>query len=321
MKKFLTLALCLLIALCSVGCTFTPTSNLTMDGTQPWAIYSGYERCEYKVTKKSADGTILGEGVLVNTVLIHTEANKPEETNTDSAELGIFTTIKSEFSFTTADTLTPITDYITSSSTFLTSSCAAIKSEKTVTLNSNPDLSYRFVADYEHKKVEYYAKNSSEITKTLTVPDSEKVIFDNEALYCITRAFNPQEEKEGNFLLTNLYDCYLDNRISSYSVYFRAADTYATQELFNESNRTLTWNLLTQNSDIVDNKIECYLAKINRNRSNMSGSPIEMWFTKTPFKGGKKRVMVKMRSTILTIPSAHVDYTTDYDLISYSITQ
>lgn len=318
MKKIITLVLCLFIAIFSVGCTFAPSVNLVMDGTQPWAVSNYYEQCVYKVTKKNAKGVVVGEGKLTTTSRLHTDASDPIGTASDS---GVFTTVDSVYTFTPTDSLSVVTDTITSSSTFLTASCAAIKSEKTANISSNPDLSYRFVADYENKKVDYYMKGSSEITKTLTVPNSEKVIFDNEALYYVTRAFNPTEESEGNFLLTNLYDCYVDNRISSYSVYYRSASSYATQELFCESNRNQSWTLFSQNTAIVDNKVECFYVKINRNRSNMSGSPVEMWFAKTPFKGGKKRVMVKMRTTVLTIPNATTDYTIDYDLISHSVTE
>ncbi len=317
MKKIFTLALCFFITMFTVGCTFNTTVNLVMDGTQPWAFSTGYEQCVYKVTKKDAKGTILGEGILTNTAWLHHNSNTPDEI-ANTSEDGIFTTVQSEFSFTPSDSVSSVTDTIISTATFLTESCAAIKSEKTVTIGSNPNLSYKFVADYENKKVDYYMNGSSEITKTLPVPASEKIILDNESLYYVTRAFNPENEKEGNFLLTNLYDCYAEGRISSYSVYYRASSEFVTNTYFEDSSRNTAWSILSQNLVVVDDKVECYHAKINRNRSNMSGAPIEMWFSKKAFSSGKKRVMIKMRTTTLTIPDANVDYTMEYDLVSYT---
>ena len=45
MKKILTFALCFIVAIFSVGCTFTPAVNLEMDSTQPWTIATDYEKC------------------------------------------------------------------------------------------------------------------------------------------------------------------------------------------------------------------------------------------------------------------------------------
>jgi hypothetical protein len=313
MKKILTIALCLIIALFTVGCTFVPSINLSMDEYQPWTIASKYEKCVYKVVKKNAKGVILGEGTLTNIAKVN-----------DSGE---YTTITSSFAYTPSDTLTPVVDEITSSAVIENTNCYALSSEKTVNLGSDPNFNYRFEADYEtERKVKYYMKGSTDVTKTLKVPSSEKKIFDNEALYYVTRAFNPDDEKEGNFLLTNLYDCYVAGHVSSYSVYFRTSNTLITQDLFEQESNGKSWDILAQNQVIVDNKVECYHAKINRNRSNMSGAPVEMWFVKKPFakspdeptKSGNKRVMVKMRTTTLTIPDANLDYTMEYDLIEYS---
>lgn len=310
MKKILAITFCLLIAVFAVGCTFTPSTNLTMDANQPWT-FSDYEQCVYKVVKRNAKGELLGEGTLTNTARVDSSKNQ--------------TTVSSEFTFLPYDALTPVPDTITSSATFENTNCFTIKSEKNVVLNSSPDLNYRFVADYENdRKVEYFTNGTAQATKTLTVPSSEKKIYDNEALYYITRAFNPENEKEGNFLLTNLYDCYTENRISSYSVYYRASSVFITDEIFDEmaksaeTDKPNAWKVMQQNDVIVDNKVECYHAKINRNRANMSGAPVEMWFSKKAFVGGNKRVMVKMRTTTLTIPDANLDYTMEYDLITYS---
>lgn len=305
MKKILTFALCFIVAIFAVGCTFTPAVNLEMDSTQPWTIATDYEKCIYKVTKLDSKGIVLGEGSM--TIIAQEDATHTK------------TTVTSSYEFTPTDTLTPLPDTITSSSTFLTSSCVALSSEKTVTLKSNPDLNYRFVADYENRKVDFYMKDSVEITKTLSVPSSEKVSYDNESLYYLTRAFNPEKKNDGNFLLTNLYDCYDLGKISSYSVYFRASNDYVTTDDFTASSKTDAWANLTANAQIVDSKVDCHHVKINRNRSNMSGAPVEMWLTKAPFKGGNTRVMIKMRTTVLTIPDAHVDYTMEYDLVSYSL--
>ena len=310
MKKFLTLALCLIVALFSVGCTFSTTVNLKMDSIQPWNASTNYEQCVYHVTKLDAKGVIKGEGKLILTATVDPDTYSSSRTTVDTY-----------FEFT--DSITRQTDTITSSSTFLTSSCVAISSEKTVQLRSDPELNYKFVANYDKRTVDYYIKDSTKITKTLSIPSSEKVSFDNEALYYITRAFNPTEESEGNFLLTNLYDCYQSNKVSSYSVYYRASNAYITANDFVDSCKDTAWNLISKNALIVDNKLECHHAKINRNRSNMSGAPIEMWFTRSPFIGTSRnaRVMVKMKATTLTIPDASVDYTLEYDLVDYLVKQ
>jgi hypothetical protein len=183
---------------------------------------------------------------------------------------------------------------------------------------SKPELSYSFTADYENRKVNYYSNGSATPSKTMEVPSSEKVVLDNEALYYIVRAFNPEEKNEGNFLLTNLYDCYLNSRVSSYSVYYRASSALVSKDEFKNDTAQTSWNVISANGKVNDNKIECYHARINRNTSNLSGAPVEMWFTKTAFSG-KQRVMIKMRTTTRTIPDANIDYTMEYELTSFRI--
>ena len=304
MKKLLSFFLCLMLSIFSVGCTFNTTVNIVIDIDQPWTIGSNFEECVYSVVKKDANGVVLGTGTLSTTASINTESKT--------------TTIDCAFSFSQAGSTTSatVTDTIVSSATILNSSCATIKSSKTVNLASDPDLSYSFSADYESRKVDYYTNGATSPTKTLEIPSSEKTVLDNEALYYVVRAFNPTEQTEGNFLLTNLYDCYTNDRIASYSVYYRASEVLLSVDDFRIANSESA-SVFAQNGQIKDNKIECYHAKINRNETNMSGAPVEMWFSKNPFVGGKKRVMVKMITTTRTIPDANVDYTIEYELVSY----
>lgn len=301
MKKFISFILCICISLFATACTYVTSVNLTMDAVQPWTLGSNFEECVYSVVKKDKNGVVVGKGQLTTTATVGGTNNNQ-------------TTIDCDFYFSETE---GIRDTITSTATILNSSCAAISSSKEVILQSKPEKNYRFEADYNAKKVDYYMGNSATPTKTMEV--AESLVLDNEAGYYIVRAFNPTDHKQGEFLLTNLYDCYLSKRLASYVVSYNASEELLSRDNFTTETKDTTWSIFSSNNIIVDNKIECYKAKINRKETGKSGTPVEMWLSKKSFVGGKGRVIVKMSTSTLSYTTAEVEYTTEYELVSYRI--
>ncbi len=305
MKKLLA---CLLVLACALlsACTAEVMTNLTMNDTQPWSTTEGrYEKSVYTVRKTAKNGDSLGSGQMVTVIDTH-----PENEKISVATVSL--------TFTNPD---GSVDTVESKTTFLDASLYALTSEKTYVFGNAPQNNFRFTctysgADASQKEVKYYKGNETEPCKTLSVSSVSSSAYDNESLYYLIRAFEKESENYGgNFNLVNLYDCYLNDRVSTYSVYYRTKeDINLADELWTEE-KLNGWGFSQ-----TGGKLPCYQVFLSKN-GKPSGTPIEYFFL-TPskaFVGGKKKVLLKVKQPVYSATTGILDHTTEYVLTDFSV--
>lgn len=314
MKKKI-FALILAIALCfCTGCNITPTMNIIVDSTPSWMAGGGYEKCTYEVIKRNSSGEILGRGTLVLTI---------DNDVTISSSVSNYSVTTSTYTFTENG----VTNTVESSATFNQSSMFCVKTEKTMLFGGDKaNKSYKLWCDYSSgEKLAYFAVGADCQTKTpttLSTVDLESGVLDNETMYYLIRSFNIGAQPSGSFLLTNLYDCYLERHVSEYQVFFaKQSDENLKADDWAGTSVQSTFTSFIQdklNISETGGNIPTYRTTISR-QGALSGTPVEMWFVNNkPTKEGNSKVLVKIKTTTYAVPSGYLDNTVEYMLTDYT---
>ena len=314
-KKFFAIILVVVLLLCT-GCNITPTMNIVVDSTPSWIAGGGYEKCTYEVIKRDKDGKVIGTGSMILTI-----------DNEDS-----ITSSVSKYSTTTClltFTQNGVTDTFESTATFNQTSMYCVKTEKKAIFGgANANKSYYFSCDYtSNEKKAYFAKGADCLTQTpttLSTIDLEAQVLDNETLYYLIRSFNVEVQSSGSFLLTNLYDCYLNGRIEEYQVFFakQSEENLNKQHWEHTSiyNNNTFDTFLSQKLNISETggNIPTYRTTISR-QGDLSGTPVEMWFIKNkPTQEGNTKLLARIKHTTYAVPSGYLDNTIDFLLTDYT---
>lgn len=304
MKKLFSIILIFVLALSSFACSGLDLQyNLTLDNPQSWSA-TGYERSEYTVEKKNANGEVLGTGSLVITIDEDENRTNASQSNTK------YSIVTTAFSFTENG----VTDTVVSSASFIDYSMFCVYSEKTATYGgNNASKSYSFTCDYEtEKKAVIKTGANFENVTTLSTADLGSGVYDNETLYYLARAFNLDEQTYGNFLLTNVYDSYLAGQMHSYDIYYRTEkdvnlDGFTPSDLEN-------WGIVQ-----TMGKFPAYKVSLSINNT-LAGPPVELWYSASDrvLTHGNKKILAKIKTTSYAIPDTTINYTMEYVLTSYN---
>ena len=304
MKKLLSIILIFILSITSFACTGLDLQyNLSLDNPQSWSA-TGYERSEYLVEKKNANGVVLGTGSLVITIDEDTARTNASGSNTK------YSVVTTSFTFTENG----VTDTIESSASFIDYSMFCVYSEKTARYGgNNASKSYSFTCDYENdKKAVIKTGANLEDTTILSTSELGTGIYDNETLYYLARAFNLNEQTYGNFLLTNVYDSYLAGQMHSYDIYYRT-ETGINLDGFSAT-QLGDWGI-TQTMG----KFPAYKVSLSINNT-LAGPPVELWYSASDrvLTHGNKKILAKIKTTSYAVPDTTVDFTMEYTLSSYT---
>lgn len=317
MKKLFAIVLSIITLFSVVGCS-APEEALAVD-TSCWGNPANpsarYEKCVYKVEKVNAvTNQTVATGTLTYTVdYDHTAA----ENNL------VYSSLTADFTITYTDEAAELdrgkTDTVFSKTVFLASALTPAYSEKTVTLanrEGKTNESYLIKTDYAAatSTLDWTACDKPDSTLSFS-GESLSEVYDNETLYYTLRAFNHMKSSGSvhYFKVASMLDCHLKGKFEPTSIKFST-----NAEGYEEA---LTLPALSAYLDEAGS-LMAITATVSVDDS-LSGPPIEVKYSATPFKTGESsstgKVMVSLCTTEYDITTQEKAFVTKYTLDGYSV--
>lgn len=315
MKKFICLLLSLITCLVVVGCD-SSDGTMTIDVPAPWqssAAADAYEKCVYAMTKTDK---ITGD-VIANGQLTYELSFDHREESLSYSKLTATLTVTYNDKAPEADR--GLTDVITSETIFLSTALTPKYSKKSAFLaprtGESANLSYTLETDY--------AAGSSTMTLNgidSTIDFSDKSltgVYDNETYYYVVRACQGLAElsEYKTFKMANFMDMHLGDEYKVYTMQIAPNTDQKEETLYLEGLKG-RFGLDSQGS-VTASRI---VASINH---TLSGPPVELYYSKTPFTVGDgletKKVLVKLSTYEYNIGESKLHYQNDYVLTDYSV--
>lgn len=320
MKKIFCIVLGLISIFALAACGGT-TPQITVDSPPPWSSSANpadaYERTEYKVEKKNE---ITGETVANGTMVYELVLDHVGGENNNFAYSSI--TMNFELTYTDAATAADRgkTDRVYSKVIFQADALVPQYSEKAVTLEkreNSADKSYTLKNDYLSGKSEL---TTGEETKTLDFAGNSMVgVYDNEMLYYAVRSFSTTAAGSAaqTIKVTGFYDMHASGKYEAQSIRITCAAESALETLYFPQ---------FGGKFIGDEQGSVSALKVNVSlNSSLSGPPIELKYSQTPFTVGEnattKKVLLSIKTFEYDISQAELQYTTVYTLSDYSVTK
>lgn len=316
MKKFICLLLCLITCLVVVGCDSAGTS-LPLDFPVPWqssAAADAYEKCVYSMTKTDK---VTGEVIANGTLTYELKFDHREESLSYSKLTAIFTVTYNDKA---PEADRGLTDIITSETVFLSSALTPKTSIKSAILAPRPgessNLSYTLNTNYTEGKS---TMTLNGVTSNIDFAGKNVTdVYDNEMLYYVVRACKGLTDlnEYKTFKLACFMDMHLGDDYKTYNMQI-APNTEQKEETIYLDNLKGRFGLDSEGSV---NAAKIFVS-IN---STLDGPPIELLYSKTPFKVGEsaetQKVLVKISTYEYNIGESKLQYQNDYVLSDYSVT-
>ncbi|MCH5163726.1 MAG: hypothetical protein J1F36_01775 [Clostridiales bacterium] len=334
MKKILiSIMAAMLVTISCIACTGAP-ATLEMDSTLPWYAYRTFvsEKSRYNVTKyfmKDVDDKI---AVTEDSYLEYTLTQSEDEGKNILYTLTANFKIKYTDSEYLDDSFHNKTDTITSTAVFRRDNLAAVYTEKTVTLETDPSSSYSFTVDYTEGTAHF---TSGETTKDLTFEKASYI--DNEYLYYYIRAMkNLGNTFSANFTVVNWYDCFIGNNNnanwfqtlfgSNKKIKFKTtsmtARFYQTDNIKIE-NADFLAGFAAEGKDSAEQTLKCNTIQIMLSGTK-TGSPLFASYASTPYETtdddnllSTKKILAEMHSFEYTTRGT-LTYRIDYILNDFT---
>lgn len=315
MKKLLSLFLCIITLLSAVGCA-AQEEALAVDAScfgNSANPASRYEKCVYTVEKVNAQ---TNEKIADGTLTYIFDYDHTSESNI------VYSSLTADFSITYLDSAPEAdrgkTDTITSKTVFLASALTPSYSQKTVTLadrEGKVNESYFLTTDYTNatSTLDWTACDRADSTLSLSAKSMSEV-YDNETLYYVLRSFNNMKSSGSAhyFKVASLVDCHKAGKFEPTSIKFST-----NAEGYEEA---LTFPALSPYLDEAGS-LMAITATVSIDDS-LTGPPIEIKFSATPFKTGEststEKVMVSLRTTEYDVMAQKKAFVTTYTIASYS---
>lgn len=295
-----------------VACTPTSTAP-KFDNPRPWHdVAASYERLEYESAiydTSNGDRVKIADGTLVFTL---TEQFETEGT------VG-YSKLETAFSITYNESAPELdcgkTDTIESAVEFQTDSLITRRSTKTVTLaerTGRTDLSYAVSADYfagTAERTMYGEKSELDV--------EQGMYYDNEMLYFLARATPIAAGGQTAFYSTNLFDSFLNGKITTYNTATRTASEIST--LYFDA-WVADFGVQSEQSDTDETvyPVKCFSTDIGINASK-SGPTYKVHYSQEPFvKNGKSHAKIPLMIAYPQYSGAAQVRMNEYRLVSCS---
>lgn len=310
MKKFRTFVICLLVALCAVGCnssipTLTPDTSCWSDTSSEYAIKATYEKSVFTVNKVDAKTkTTIANGTL--TYILEFDSSKNNML------------LSADFSLTYNNDAPEVyrgtTDTITSKSWFVPKTLSPVESEKTVNLEKRTgiaDLSYSLSTNYTEKTSTLDWKDDNR--KDSTIKFSPGSAYDSEMMYYVVRAFE-LSSSSATFTVASLFDAHVNGAYEATPMFFAVSG---------ESQTNLPADKFAPFTD-AQASVMAKTVSLSID-SDFSGPPFTLKYSKTPFKVSDSRnnekVLIYIRTDEYDVLNSVQTYYTEYNLTDYSVTK
>ena len=317
MKKLVCLLLIILSSLSLFACgNSAPT--FSVDFPLPWqssAAVNAYEKSVFTVEKVDVTtNQVIGEGVLTYIV----DFDHKDENNISYSQLT--STFEMTYNDNAPEKDRGLTDYVMSKTVFLSTALTPTHTIKAVQLapraGEKANLSYSLETDYV-----------GGVSKmTLNGVDSQlnfakknlSGVYDNEMLYYVVRSYPKLNELSSylTFKLANFVDMHLENDYKTYTMQIAPDVEQAEQTVYLPGLKG-RFGLGDEGAVTATN----ISVSIN---STLSGPPIDLLYSKTPFVVGEglstKRALVGISTYEYDVSESELKYQTNYTLSDYSVT-
>ncbi len=314
MKKFLCLILSILFALPLAACG-SAALPVAVDNPPPWSATASaadaYEKSVYSVNKTNAAGETIAEGSVTYVLALdHTDA----ETNFSYSRLSMEMSVTYNDKADSADA--GKTDKITSFVIFQSDALVPQYSEKTIELADRDNAlnnSYVLKNDYTAYKSELTMKGKE--TSVINFSGQSFVsVYDNEMLYYAVRSFTDVKAGGTNvFNLANFFDMHIKGEYFNHNMNFSCSAEGSEETLY----------LPQFGGKYLDDQGSISAITVNLSINDaLSGPPIELKYSMTPFKVGEnrftKKVLVSFKTFEYDVGHSSLKYTTEYKLTDYT---
>ena len=314
MKKIVCLILSILSVLSLAACG-SAALPVAVDNPPPWSATASaadaYEKSVYSVNKTDASGETVAEGS-VTYVLEHDHTDA--ETNFSYSRLSMEMSVTYNDNAGASDA--GKTDRITSFVVFQSDALVPQYSEKTVELadrNNAVNNSYVLKNDYAEYKSELTMKGKETSVINFT-GQSFVSVYDNEMLYYAVRSFTDVKAGGTNvFNLANFFDMHVKGEYFNYNMTFSCSAEGAEETMY----------LPQFGGKYLDEQGSISAITVNLSiNDSLSGPPIELKYSMTPFKVGEnrytKKALVSFKTFEYDVGHSALKYTTEYKLTDYT---
>ncbi len=310
MKKLFCLIFTLVLALCAVACS-TTTEEVMVNPNLPWSPEdrpeTAYEKVTYGIEKKTASGTLIASGEMTYTLdFDHSEDVNGETMYYSKLTMDMFM----EYNDSAPEADRGKRDTVSSSVVFHTTSLLAQRSEKTAVLadrEGQTNYSYHLVNDYKTSTSTLTMKGE---TSTIDFKKKSMLnVYDNDMMFYVLRSFTDLElGKSNTFNIASFFDMHINGTFATTGMTFSCASEPEATTLPVEGYLTDGSVSLVKVSLKID--------------SDMSGTPIVLKYSLTPFKLSDtvqmKKVLTFISTSEYNLSSNDIEYYTEYRLTDYT---